>query len=186
MRSEVGIFNSRASAEQAVQQLTSNGIPQSSIIFLSGENTDVEQIPTTDTERDGMGKTMGAFLGGAAGAGTGLGIGSAATSLLVPGIGPVIAAGLGAAALLGLGGATAGAALGDSSETALDRGSPNDDVFLYHDLLKNGRTLVIVEADDEEHLTTARRVLDEFGSENIDQARSSLKARHDANVRRAS
>src|SRR3954451_10084817 len=116
MHTEVGIFTSRNTAEQVAHELVSNGIPESSITFLTGENADLEHLSTTDTEPDGMGKAMGAFLGGAAGAA----IATPAASLLIPGVGPILAAGIGAAALLGSG-ATAGASLGAASETALDQ-----------------------------------------------------------------
>ena len=188
MQTEVGIFNSRQTAEQAVRQLLDVGIPSGSITFLSGEcaDSELEHIPTTDTERDGMGKTMGAFLGGVTGAGAGLGLGSAVASLVIPGVGPIIAIGIGAAALLGLGGAAAGTSIGGSSETALDQGTPRDDVPLYHHLLKNRRSLVVVNVDSEEQARTTRRLLDQRGAENIDDARHSLKVRHDPSLRQAS
>jgi hypothetical protein len=185
MHTEVGIFTSRNTAEQVAHELVSNGIPESSITFLTGENADLEHLSTTDTEPDGMGKAMGAFLGGVAGAGAGAGIGTAAASLMIPGVGPILAAGIGAAALLGVG-ATAGASLGAASETALDQGPPKDDVFLYHDLLKNRRSLVIVNVDKDEQADKARKVFDARGAEDVSEARSSLKARHDANLRQAS
>jgi hypothetical protein len=58
--------------------------------------------------------------------------------LLVPGVGTIFAIGKGAAALLGLGGAAAGASLGEASEQAADIGVPKDDTFLYRELLKRG------------------------------------------------
>ena len=77
MQSVVGIFASLASAEQAVEGLLGSGMTQQSIIFLSGESADrggtrsagqeLEAIPTTDTEPGGMGKAIGAVVGGALG-----------------------------------------------------------------------------------------------------------------------
>src|SRR5690242_10208916 len=103
MYSAVGIFPSRASAEKVVMQLRTAGIPERSLIFLTGEKSenDVDRLPTTDAERDGMGPAMGAVLGGAVGASTGLTLGSVIASLMVPGVGPIMAIGLGAAAVLG-------------------------------------------------------------------------------------
>ncbi len=49
----------------------------------------------------GMGKAMGGAVGGALGAAGGATLGAAATSLLVPGVGPVTAGGIIGAALLG-------------------------------------------------------------------------------------
>jgi hypothetical protein len=182
MQSVVGIFPSLASAEQAVEGLLGSGMTQQSIIFLSGESPDrggtrsaeLETIPTTDAEPDGMGKAMGAVVGGAVGASAGLAGGAAVASLLVPGVGTVFAIGLGAAAALGLGGAAAGAKAGDVTEHALDVGVPKDDVQFYHDLLRQGRSLVIANVDTEEQAATARSVFKQQGSQDEDTAREEL------------
>jgi hypothetical protein len=48
------------------------------------------------------------------------------------------------------GGAAAGAKAGDVTAHALDVGVPKDDVQFYHDLLRQGRSLVIANVDTEE------------------------------------
>jgi len=92
----------------------------------------------------------------------------------VPGVGTVFAIGLGAAAALGLGGAAAGAKAGDVTEHALDVGVPKDDVQFYHDLLRQGRSLVIANVGTEEQAATARSVFKQQGSEDVDRARKEL------------
>ena len=77
-------------------------------------------------------------------------MGAAAASLLVPGVGPVIAAGLIGAALLGLGGAATGALAGDKIEDAMDEGLPHDELYVYEDALRRGHTVVIAFAEDDE------------------------------------
>jgi hypothetical protein len=72
MQSVVGIFRSCALAESAVQGLVNHGVPRQSIIFLStqcpGElggqeiERQLDEVPTTDAEPDGMGKGIGAGL----------------------------------------------------------------------------------------------------------------------------
>ena len=183
MQSVVGIFASLASAEQAVEGLLASGMRQQSIIFLSGELPDrggtrsaeqeLEAIPS-DAEPDGMGRAMGAVVGGALGASAGLAGGAAVASLLVPGVGTVFAIGLGAAAALGLGGAAAGAKARDVTEHALDVGVPKDEVQFCHDLLRQGRSLVISNVDAEEQAATARSVFKQQGSEDVDRARKEL------------
>jgi hypothetical protein len=86
MQSILGIFESRTAAEQAVRGLLATPISPQSIIFLSGEagEAQVDSLPTTDAERDGMGEAVGGLVGGAVGAGAGLGLGSAIASLLCP------------------------------------------------------------------------------------------------------
>jgi hypothetical protein len=186
MQTEVGIFSSRQQAEQAIQRLLSSGVPESAVTVLAGEDANLEQLPTTDTEADGMGKTMTGFLGGAAGIGAGFGLGTAAATLLLPGIGTIIAVGVGAAALLGAGGAAAGASVGGSSEAAVDQGSPKDDVFLYHDLLGQRKILVLVNTNSRDEAANLRKLFDEQGSENIEKARNTLKLRHDTRLKNAS
>jgi hypothetical protein len=177
MQSIVGLFGSRVAAEQAVRGLLAKGFSPKSITLLSGESgkTEVELLPTTDAEADGMGEAMGAVVGGAMGAGAGLSLGTAVASLLVPGVGTIFAIGVGAAALLGLGGAAAGAGLGESSEMQADTGIPRDDVILYRQLLKRGSSLVIASGDIEDQAVAARAVFEQHGSEDIDSVRKTLQ-----------
>lgn len=173
MESVLGIFSSRAGAEQAVQGLLATPIAPQAIILLSGEagSAQVDNLPTTDAERDGMGKAVGGVVGGAVGASAGLSLGSAVASLLVPGVGTIFAIGLGAAALLGIGGVAAGASIGETSEHAADIGVPKDDTFLYHELLKRGHSLVIANVDEEELASAAKAVFERLGAEDVDEAR---------------
>jgi hypothetical protein len=188
MHTIVGIFNSRAQAEQAVQSLLAGGTPANSIHYFTGECApeEIEALRTTDAEAPGMGKAMGAFLGGVIGASGGLSLGSAVASVLIPGVGPIMAVGLGAAALLGAGGAAAGARAGHKSEDALDEGVPRDDVFFYHDLLKQGRSLVIVNSDDDHAADHARTLIHQAGAEDAEAARRRWAELNPEGLRRAS
>lgn len=188
MHPNVGIFDSRTKAEQAVRDLQGGGVADNSINFFTGEFApeEIEGVRTTDAEAQGMGKAMGTFLGGVIGASAGLSVGSAVASILIPGFGPILAVGLGAAALLGAGGATAGAKLGHESEDALDEGIPKDDVFFYHDLLKQGRSVVIVNSADDKDAKSAREILDRAGSEDVNAARQRWRGAHPGGLQRAS
>ena len=188
MQTAVGIFRSRSQAENALTDLLDSGLPQSSIVYLTGQQApeQVESVRTTDAEAPGMGKTMGAYLGAVTGAGAGLSLGSAVASLMVPGVGPIMAAGLGAAALLGVGGAAAGASVGAASETALNEGVPKDDVFFYRDLLKQGSSLIVVNTDSDEKLKSVHSLLVENGAEDTDAARRQWAIRYPEGLQRAS
>jgi hypothetical protein len=109
---------------------------------------------------------MGAALGAVTGAATGLPLG-AAVSLLVPGVGGVIAFGLIGAVLLGAGGAAVGATL----EEALTQGLPRDELFVYEDALRRGHSVVIALVEDDEVAETVRATLTSAGAESIDAAR---------------
>ncbi len=168
-----GVFESRGDAEKAINQLRSLGIPQDKIGLITPESrpeTVERAVPVTDTEEPGMGRAMGAAVGGAMGAAGGATLGLAAASLAVPGVGPVIAFGLVGAALLGTVGAAAGAAVGDTVEEQLGEGVPHEDVFLYEDALRHGRSVVIAYVDDDRE-GKAREVIENSGASNIETLR---------------
>jgi len=175
MSTVAGIFRSRADAERATENLRSAGIANDHLNLLTPGTTDQEleaSVPTTETEQPGMGSALGGTVGGAMGAAGGLTIGAAAASLLVPGVGPVLAAGILGAALLGIGGAAAGAAAGGAMEDSVE-GLPHDELYVYEDALRQGRSVLLVVADDEARAETARGVLTQAGVESIDAARES-------------
>ncbi|MBC7928969.1 MAG: hypothetical protein H7Z38_00185, partial [Rubrivivax sp.] len=91
--------------------------------------------------------------------------------LLIPGVGPILAAGIVGAALLGAGGAATGAAVGGKLEDSMARGLPHDELFVYEDALRRGRSVVIVVADDEPQTETVRGVIGQAGAESVDAAR---------------
>lgn len=168
-----GVFKSRNEAENAANQLRSLGIAEKNIGILSpGTNADQVEagVPVTDTEEPGMGKAMGAAVGGAMGAAGGATLGLAVATLAIPGIGPVIAFGMVGAALLGVVGAAAGSAIGDNVEEELGEGIPHEDVFLFEDSLRHGKSLLVAYVD-EDHEDKAREVLNNAGAEDIDTLR---------------
>jgi len=119
MESIIGIFNSLADARRAAAILQSLGIPEKQTAVLAPHTRESEieaQIRTTDTEQPGMGTALGGTVGAALGVAGGLQAGAAAASILIPGVGPVLAFGLIGALILGAGGAAAGAVAGDALE----------------------------------------------------------------------
>jgi anti-sigma B factor antagonist len=109
---------------------------------------------------------LGAFAGGFVGGAAGMSAGVAAATLLLPGIGAVFALGFGAAALLGLAGAGAGATTG--AAIAREPGAPqptidqkaSEDASFFREVLKEGRSLVVVRTESQETAATACAVLD--------------------------
>lgn len=173
MSTVAGIFTSRADAERAAENLRTAGIDSDHINLLTPGTTDAEleaEVPTSDTEQPGMGSALGGVVGGAIGAAGGMPIGAALASLLVPGVGPVLAAGIIGAALLGAGGAVAGAAAGGKLEESIE-GLPHDELYVYEDALRKGKSVILVVADDDAQAEAARNVLAQSGAESIDAAR---------------
>lgn len=174
MESIVGIFNSFADATRASAMLRSLGIPDNRIAVLSPQTPDGEieaNIPTTDTEQPGVGAALGGTVGAALGVAGGLEAGAAAASLLVPGVGPVLALGILGAAILGAGGAAAGAMAGRAMEEGIADGIPRDELFVYEDALRRGRSVVISFVDDADLADKARAELSHAGAESVDAAR---------------
>jgi len=176
METTVGIFKSQADTERALAQLKALGIgyDKTTVLRPGTTNSQVEAaVRTSDTEGSGMGAAMGGTVGGAIGAGAGASLGLAAISVFVPGVGPVLAAGILGAALLGTGGALAGAQAGTMLEGNLAHGLPHDELFVYEDALRNGHSLVLVQTDDSATTEQVHDALSRAGAESIDAARES-------------
>ncbi|HEX9868905.1 MAG TPA: hypothetical protein VGC99_09985 [Candidatus Tectomicrobia bacterium] len=172
METVVGIFSSHAGLERAIERVRALGILQDHINCLlpSASSAQLETVPTTDAEQPGMGKVLGGVVGGVTGASHGL-LGAAVVSALVPGVGPVMTIGLAAAALLGVGGVVAGAAVGGALEHSLEIGLPKDELFFYEDALRQGRTVLIVLTEQQDQAEAVHEALAEAGAESIDAAR---------------
>jgi hypothetical protein len=176
METVAGIFSSRADAEEAVRQVHSLGVPNERIALLTpGMNDErVEKtVPTADSEQPGMGQAMGGTVGGAMGVAGGASLGAAAASVLIPGVGPVIAGAILGAAILGAGGTVAGMAAGEALEEGLISGLPHDELYLYEDAVRKGRSVVIAFAENEELEEKARAAMASAGAESVDAARES-------------
>ncbi|HEV8367242.1 MAG TPA: hypothetical protein VGQ39_04755 [Pyrinomonadaceae bacterium] len=169
-----GVFDSDRQAVNAVVQLRNAGLTEQQIGYVTPvrrSETGTTRIPVTDTEDSGMGKAMGAAVGGAMGAAGGATLGLAAAMLVVPGVGPVLAFGLLGAALLGGTGAAVGAQVGDAIEEGLGEGVPHEDVYIYEDALKHGRSVVVAHTDDASQASKTREVMNTAGSTDIDELR---------------
>jgi len=164
-----GVFSSQSDAERAVTVLLSTGVTADRITLLTpGERQNkVQSVPVDDTEQPGMAKAIGAVLGAAGG----LSGGSLLIAALVPGVGPVTAAGLLGGAILAAAGAAVGASLGGSLENSVTEGLPEDEIFVYEDALRKGRSVVIAMAADEAQAATFGELLRTEGAEGIDSAR---------------
>jgi hypothetical protein len=166
-----GVFKTRARAENAVKQALAAGIAADRVTLLTPGSVDqvnreILSVPTDTTEQPGMGKAIGALAGG--------GIGFAGGSLLmalVPGLGPITAVGLLGAAILGAAGATVGATAGNKLEESTTEGLPEDEIFVYEDALRQGRSIVIVLAEDKQQASLLRELLTTQGAESVDAAR---------------
>ena len=159
METAIGVFSSRDHAEEAVKELRQHGVPEQSVVFLTRSESEAKKISKE------FGATVGGFVGGAAGMSAGV----VAATLLLPGVGPIFALGFGAAALLGLAGAGAGATVGSAASRDDDAPQPtpdekcSEDVAFFREVLKEGRSLIVVRTESQEIATTACSILDRLG-----------------------
>ena len=168
MKSVVGIFGTRQEAERAASTLDSAGIAKSRIAVLTPQSTaqEIAAVPTMDAEQPGMGMALGATVGGAMGLAGGVTLGALA-SVLIPGVGPVLAIGFAASAL----GLVGGGALGGKLDNSLSDGIPQEELYIYEDALRQGRSVVAAFAENHAQVEAAHHALKEAGAESIDRAR---------------
>lgn len=167
MQAVTGIFKSQTQADQVVRTIRSSGIHTDRVTLLTPGGTieeKVKSVAVDTTEQPGIAKAIGGVVGGAAGLSGGL------VAAVVPGVGPVTAIGLLGAAVLAAAGGTFGAMAGASLENFTTQGLPEDEIFVYEDALRKGRSVVIalVDADDVQAL---RDLLKAQGAEAVDAAR---------------
>lgn len=162
----VGVFSSRADADRAMAALRAAGFSPDTINFLTPHSTEAElaTVPQMEGEQPGMARTIGTVAGGA----TGFGIGEALATLLVPGVGPVLAIGVAAGTILG---ALAGNSLGGAAENKIFSGLPTDELYIYEDALRQGCSVLVIMAPDKKEAETARAILKDSGAETVDEAR---------------
>ncbi len=173
MHAVTGIFTSFEEARRGAEELSARGFSNEQLNLLAPGSSaaEIENIPSTDGEQPGMGKAVGGVVGGAVGMAAGAPLGMTLAAAVLPGVGPAIAIGLAASALLGIGGAVGGAAAGGNLENALTEGLPKDEVFIYEDALRQGRSVIIALAEEEDQAEAARQILQRNGAESIDAAR---------------
>ncbi|MFZ0735180.1 MAG: hypothetical protein WAM79_22880 [Candidatus Sulfotelmatobacter sp.] len=171
MKAITGVFTTRSAAQHAVSEIQKAGIPSDRITLLTPGTVDqvdkeIQSVATDSTEQPGMGGAMGALLGG------GIGLtGGSLLMALVPGVGPITAFGLLGTAILGAAGATVGATAGNKIESHTYEGLPEDEIFVYEDALRKGRSVVIALAENEGSASLVRDLLAREGAESIDAAR---------------
>ncbi len=155
----VAIYEEHEDASEAVKKLLEGGVSKEHIYALSkGEDTPEKSFEIEkENESILFWGRQGAIWGGL------FGLLAGGIFSLVPGFGPIVAAGPVVSSLAGfLGGA---ATFGSASALAAwlaDFSMEKAEALHYENLLKEGKILVIVHAKDDE-LQKAERVLEELG-----------------------
>ena len=168
MQPVTGVFLSKLDADQAIAELQSKGIRTNQVTLLTPGGNVAEKlkpVPVDAAEPPGIGTAIGAVVGGATGLSGGL------VAAVLPGVGTVSAMGLLGAALLTAAGASLGGAVAGSIEESTIEGLPEDEIFVYEDALRKGRTVVIVLVEDGADAISIRQMLKSEGAESVDAAR---------------
>lgn len=141
----IGAFQSRNSAEEAVENLRRMGFSQEISVVAKDERAQGDSVAD--------GATTGGVLGGLAGLAVGAG------ALAVPGLGPLIAAGP-------IAGVLSGAATGGLAGSLIDWGIPEQEGRQYEEDVRQGKTLVSVRTD-QARANQAADVLRSYGGERV-------------------
>jgi hypothetical protein len=149
----VGVFDDRNAAEEAVDELEHSGFSKDDVGFAIRGADAVQGGMITDAE--GTKDKHGALAGAATGAVAG-GILGAIAAALIPGVGPVLSAGILTTAL---GFAGAGAAVGGILGAMTGLGVSQEEALYYEEQFRCGKAIVTVRAGDfaDKALTIIRR-----------------------------
>jgi hypothetical protein len=157
-----GIYKTRTSAENAVDELIAAGFPNGAVSVLLPDVQSTKELAHEKNTKAPEGATTGAATGGAVG-GT-LGVLAGIGALAIPGLGPFIAAGPIMAALAGAG---AGAAVGGVVGALVGMGIPEYEAKRYEGHVKKGGILLSVHCDTSEQVSRAKEILKSTGAGDI-------------------
>jgi len=161
----VGVFQDRALAQEAIQELKRQGFRDDQIGVAAKHD---EDLPEGGEHHEGSHAGKGAGAGAAAGLGVGGLWGLGIVAGVLPAIGPAIAGGVLASMLAS---AAAGAAAGGLIGALVGLGIPEDEAEYYEGEFKEGRILVTVRTDG--NYDEARNILQRFGAYDVHSQRES-------------
>ncbi len=158
MKTITGIFPDFAKAEAALGSLRARGFDETQLTVLTPDTpeTQIHSVPVTEGEHAGVGRALGGLVGGAGG--------MSLAAFVIPGVGPVLAAGLAAAAIAG---GAVGVAAGGAIEDASTEGIDADDIFPIEHALRAGNSAVVIEARDSSQFDMARGVIRDAGGDEL-------------------
>lgn len=157
-----GMFKSNTAAENAVQMLMKVGYHRNDISLLMSDETRSRHFGVEAGTKAAEGAGIGSAVGGAVGA-TIAAIAAIGTSLILPGLGLVIAGPIAAA----LAGAGAGGAAGGLVGALVGAGVPEYRAKMYESGLKAGGVLVGVHAKSSEDADKLEQLMTGAGAEGI-------------------
>jgi len=180
-RTVIALYDSLSEANNAVEDLVDAGFDRNNISIIANDSTGEssnyinDNGNRTDDVSGGEGASFGAVIGGLIGLGT----------ALIPGIGPIMAAGPLAAVVMGAVGALTGALTGGIAASLIDLGLSEDDAHLYAEGIRRGGTMVTVHTD-EASIEDARSILNDHNPVDLEERGSMYRSEgwtgHDINA----
>lgn len=150
-RRAVGTFKNRRDIEAALQDLKNADVDMNRVSLIARHIEEVEGAEEVGNQgneaKEGAaaGATAGTVLGGIGGFLVGAGV------LAIPGVGPILAAGVGISELAAtLAGAGIGAATGGIVGALVGAGIPEERAREYNDRVKAGEYLLMVNCDEDD------------------------------------
>ena len=159
----VGVFEDRAAAERAVDELEQNNFKSDQVGFAIRGDDVAPGGMITDAQ--GTKDARGAITGAATGAGLGAILGAAA-AMLLPGVGPVVAAGI---LTMAFGGAIAGTAVGGIFGAMAGLGISEEEAKYLEQEFHSGRAIVAVKAGPR--CVEAAEILRRHGGHDLESRR---------------
>jgi hypothetical protein len=168
-----GLFHDQDTLGRAVETLQTAGFPTTDISVIMPRSASDQGFAHEHHTKAPEGATAGAVAGGVVVGGLSLLVGLGA--LVIPGLGPLLAAGPIVAALAGLG---AGGAVGGIAGALIGMGIPEYEAKRYESFVEEGGLLLSIHCDDDAAAHRARSILDGFGAHGIDKVREAHVRHH--------
>jgi uncharacterized membrane protein len=160
------LFDSYSQAQAAVEALEKAGFTSSEVSLVSRYRDDNTLVDGNEVSNTGTGAAAGALVGGGGGLLAALGL------IAIPGIGPLVAAGVLATTLVG---AASGSVVGGLIGALTNAGVSEEDAHVYSEGVRRGSSLVTVTTDDA-RATKADTILNAHKPVDVRQRREAYVA----------
>jgi hypothetical protein len=169
-----GIYPTATNAEMAVDRLVAAGYSNEDVSVLMTDAYTSREFAHEKNTKAPEGTTVGVTTGGLIGGTLGLMAGIGA--LVIPGVGPLIAAGPIMAALAGLG---VGGAVGGVVGALAGMGIPEYEAKRYEGRVKDGGVLLSVHCETSGEIQRAKEILKASGADDISSTGEKSVSSHD-------
>lgn len=160
-----GLYEHFEDAASVISELTRGGYPSKNItVIVNDKDGRLEKYTTGEFTKDAVDGDEGAGFGAVVGSLTALGM------AVLPGVGPIFAAGPLAAALIAGIGAATGAATGAAVAEAVEFDIDKDDATEYARIIQEGGAVLVVDVYDEWDEDRVEDIMEKYNPLRVDDA----------------